>query len=132
MKNSVFSKEELIDIRNILIKNSIFSCDKLKIAYDAFNSGNEHHYYIIMFLKQEKQLKLGFITKHLLEIDELEKQLSSYFQKRKKIIVKDFYAMKRGSARREVLTPERRREIAQNAVKTRWKKYKERKQHAVE
>lgn len=41
----------------------------------------------------------------------------------KKIKVKDYYAIKRAKARSESLSAQRRKEISQNAINTRWNKY---------
>lgn len=41
---------------------------------------------------------------------------------KKKIKVKDYYAVKRGKIRREKLSKEKRKEISQKAVSKRWQK----------
>lgn len=43
----------------------------------------------------------------------------------KKIVVKDYYAIKRGNARSEKLSKEERSKIAVNAINARWKRYKQ-------
>lgn len=43
----------------------------------------------------------------------------------KKIKVKDYYAIKRAKARCESLSAQRRKEISQNAINTRWNKYEQ-------
>ena len=43
----------------------------------------------------------------------------------KKIIVKDYYALKRAKARNEKLSKERKKEIAKQAVTIRWNKYEQ-------
>lgn len=42
----------------------------------------------------------------------------------KKIIVKDYYALKRAKARNDKLTKDKKKEIALNAVMVRWQKEK--------
>lgn len=43
----------------------------------------------------------------------------------RKIKVKDYYAIKRGKRRSKALSPDRRKEIARNAINARWNKYEE-------
>jgi len=78
MPKTTFSKSQFLDIHRILMREKMLPCDKIGCYYDVFNSGKVL-YSIIRFVKGEKQLDIGFVTKTVPKVDKLEKQLYEYF-----------------------------------------------------
>lgn len=79
MSKTAFSKGQLVQFHRILKYNKMIPCDKIAIYTDAFNSGVGNVYNIINFVKGEKQLDIGFITKTLPKNNKLREQLYQYF-----------------------------------------------------
>lgn len=76
MPKTKFSKAELLNIHRLLAHENMFPLSKIGIEFDGFNSGFRCNYYKLIFLHEDKQLTLGFITKTLAKPDSLKEQLS--------------------------------------------------------
>ncbi len=79
MAKTSFSNSELINIRNILFDNKMFPCDAIDIGYDGYNSSSILNYYIIEFVKGNRSLRVGFVTKTTAKLSKLKEQLIKYF-----------------------------------------------------
>ena len=79
MPKTSFSKSELNELYRIIIKEKMFPLLDIRIYFDSFNSGVNCNLYLISFCNENKQVKVGFITRTESKIDLLRKQLIDYF-----------------------------------------------------
>lgn len=79
MPKTSFSKSELNELYRIIIKEKMFPLLDIKIYFDAFNSGVNCNLYLISFCNENKQVRVGFITRTESKIEPLRKQLIDYF-----------------------------------------------------
>jgi len=84
MPKTSFSKSELNELYRIIIKEKMFPLLDIKIYLDALNSGVNCNTYVISFCNENKQIRVGFITRTESKIDPLRKQLINYFITSKK------------------------------------------------
>lgn len=81
MPKTSFSKSELNELYRIIIKEKMFPLLDIRIYFDPFNSGVNCNYHIISFSNENKEVRVGFITRTESKIEPLRKQLIDYFIK---------------------------------------------------
>ena len=79
MSKTRFSKSQLVSLHRILASEKLIPCDKIGIYTDTFNSGIGNVYSVIKFVKGNKQLDVGFITRTYPKNFKLQEQLYQYF-----------------------------------------------------
>lgn len=84
MPKTSFSKSELNELYQIIIKEKMFPLLDIKIYFDSFNSSVNCNQYLISFCNKNKQLRIRFITRTESKIDPLRIQLINYFITSKK------------------------------------------------